>query len=339
MRRRRNRIGLSYVIAFGPHTSTEMVKTAVLAEKHGFHAVFVPEHYYDREAPSILGAISQKTSKIMIGTGVINPFTRYPSLIAMTAVTLSELSGGRLFLGLGSGGVIGSLKHGIPDEFAGLEFGHPLGHMEEIVSVLRRLMSGEKVTFKGRFYQLEDVQLHFKPEQDRIPIYFGQQGPRMMELAGRVADGVIVTLCCTVPYVRNVVETVERSRMAAGRPNGCVDFAARIITSLSKSPKEAVSRAKPLVGRVLIHPGARPVIQASGFELDTVSLKRALDRGSREEIDRCLPDEIVEETAACGTREQILDRIEEFRRAGITLPLIVPIGDDYVDVIKTLSFV
>src|SRR5207245_2861000 len=130
-----NRIGLSYVIGLGPNSAKEMVGSAVLAEKNDFDSVFVPEHYYDRESPSVLGAITHVTSKIRIGTGVINPFTRYPSLIAMTATTLDELSGGRFYLGLGSGGVIGSLSHGIPNEFTNQEFNHPLGHLREAVII------------------------------------------------------------------------------------------------------------------------------------------------------------------------------------------------------------
>ncbi len=333
----RRRIGLSYVIGFGPQTAVEMVQAALLAEKYRFHAVLVPEHYYDRDAPSILGSISQRTSRIVIGTGVINPFTRYPSLIAMTAATLSELTGGRFFLGLGSGGVIGSLAHGIPGEFVDLKFSHPLGHMEEMVSVLRRLLSGERVTFAGRFYSLDGVKINFNPKPARIPIYFGQQGPNMIELAGRIADGVIITLCCTVPYVRKMIELAERSRRSSRGAARSIDFAARIITSISSDQRAAVRRAKPLVGRVFIHPGARPVAESSGFELDSASLKKAIDSGDKEELDRCLPDEVVEMTTACGTKDQIMERLAQYEKAGVTLPLIVPIGRDYRQVIEALS--
>ncbi len=335
--RRIRRIGLSYVIGFGPKTSVEMVQAALFAEKCRFHSVLVPEHYYDRDAPSILGSISQSTSRIMIGTGVINPFTRYPSLIAMTAATLSELTRGRFFLGLGSGGVIGSLEHGIPGEFVDLKFSHPLGHMEEMVSVLRRLLSGERVTFAGRFYNLDGVKINFDPRPAKIPIYFGQQGPKMMKLAGRIADGVLITLCCTVPYVRKVIELVETSRRSSGRAARSIDFAARIITSVSSDQKKAVKLAKPLVGRVFIHPGARPVAEASGFELDSVLLKKAIDSGDETELDRCLPDEVVEMTTACGTKSQIVERLAQYEKTGVTLPLIVPIGRDYRQTIEAVS--
>ena len=331
------RIGLSYVIAQGPNTASEIVEAARLAEKSGFYSVFVPEHYYDRESPSIVGAISQGTSKIRIGTGVINPYTRYPSLIAMTAATLDELSGGRVSLGLGSGGVIGSLEHGIPSEFSGQDFEAPLGHLKELVQIVRRLLSGESVSFKSKFYKLVDVRLHFKPIQSHIPIYFGQQGPKMMELAGQVSDGVLITLCCTVPYVREVVKSVEASERVAGRKSGSVDFAARIITSLDEDRSKALRNAKQLVGLVFIHPGAKPVMELSGFTLPVAEMKKAVDKGRSELLNELVPDEVVNMTTASGTREDILKKIDEFRSAGITHPLIVPIGKNYAEIIKAFA--
>ncbi|HKW04987.1 MAG TPA: LLM class flavin-dependent oxidoreductase [Nitrososphaerales archaeon] len=105
-RHNKNRIGVSFVIGQGPSTAKQIIDSAILAEKIGFNVAFMPEHYYDRDAPSILGAITQSTSRIMIGTGIINPYSRFPSLIAMTVATLNELTAGRVILGLGSGSVM-----------------------------------------------------------------------------------------------------------------------------------------------------------------------------------------------------------------------------------------
>ncbi|HZW56970.1 MAG TPA: LLM class flavin-dependent oxidoreductase [Nitrososphaerales archaeon] len=336
--KRGDRIGLSYVIAQGPNSSGEMVDAALIAESSGFDTVLVPEHYYDREATTVVGAIARSTKRIRVGTGVINPYTRYPSLIAMTAATMDELSNGRAVLGLGSGGVIGSLEHGIPNEFVGQEFSHPLAHLKEIVQVLRILLSGQSVTFEGDFYKLRDVKLHFKPVQDRIPIYFGQQGPKMMELAGQIADGVLITLCCTIPYVRDVISRIEQSEEKAGRKNSSVDYAARIITSMSHDERKAIRDAKQLVGRVFIHPGAKPVMDITGFSLDTQAMKRAVELGRSEEIYDLVPDDIVQMTTASGTKAQIVERVEEFRKAGVTLPLIVPVGkENYPEVIQAFA--
>ena len=184
---------MSYVIGQGPSTAKEIVSSAVLAEKSGLDVVLMPEHYYDRDAPTILGAIAQSTKRVTIGTGIINPYSRFPSLVAMTVATLNELTGGRVLLGLGSGSVIGASKDGIPNEFGGLEYGYPLGHLNELVPLIRRLLSGETVSFEGKFYHLSQVKLNFNPIKKKIPIYFGQQGPNMMALAGQIADGVLIT--------------------------------------------------------------------------------------------------------------------------------------------------
>ena len=314
-----------------------MVAAAKLAEACGFHSVFVPEHYYDREAPSILGAIALSTSRIEIGTGVINPYTRYPSLIAMTAATLDELSEGRAFLGLGSGGVIGSLEHGIPNEIAGLGFNHPLGHIRETIQIVRLLLTGETVNFHGEFYSLENVKLHFRPRREKLPIYLGQQGPKMMELAGELCDGVIITLCCTVPYVKDVIRRIELSEKHHSRNKDLVDFAARIIVSLDADRKEAIGTSKQLVGRVFIHPGAKPVMEASGFHLPIAEIKGAVDSGKSELLDELVPDEIVEMTTASGSKRDVLRKVEEFRSAGVTHPLIVPIGKNFTEVIQAFS--
>ncbi|MGI0079330.1 MAG: LLM class flavin-dependent oxidoreductase, partial [Nitrososphaerales archaeon] len=251
--------------------------------------------------------------------------------------TLDELSNGRAFLGLGSGGVIGSLEHGIPNEFTGQSFSHPLGHLREITEILRRLLSGEKVTFEGEFYSLKDVKLNLRPIQNKIPIYFGQQGPKMMELAGEIADGVVITLCCTVPYVKEVISRIESSELKNGRPRDSVEFAARIITSLSTDRKEAIRQAKQLVGRVLIHPGAKSVIDASGFELDTLAMKKAIEGSHPEKLEELVPDEVVEMTTACGTKNDILARVEEYRKAGVVHKLVVPIGRNYEETIRTFA--
>ena len=336
-RNNEERRGLSFVIGQGPRTAREIVDAAILAEKNGFEVALMPEHYYDRESPSILGAIAQSTKRIKVGTGIINIYSRFPSLIAMTVATLDDLTGGRVVLGLGSGSVIGASKDGVPNEFAQLQYEYPLGHLKELVPLIRKLLAGEEITFQGRFYKMEKVKLNFEPIRHKIPIYFGQQGPKMMEYAGQAADGVLITLCCTTPYVKDVINRVETSQRASGRKKGSIDFAARLITSLSDDPKKAIKRAKQVVGRVYINPGAKPVMDLSGFNLDVAALKKAADRGRDDEIESLVPDEVADSATLSGTKKHVKERLQEFREAGVTLPLIVPIGDNYNEVIGAFA--
>lgn len=215
-----------------------------------------------------------------------------------------------------------------------MQYEFPLLHLKEIVPVIRKLVAGEEVTFHGKCYNLDKVKLNFSPFEQKVPIYFGQQGPKMMEFAGKAADGVLITLCCTVPYCKDVIRRVEASERASNRKMGSVDFAARIITCLSDDPRKALALTKRVVGRVFINPGAKPVIELSGINVDVEALKKAADRGREDELVRLIPDEVADMATASGTKNHIKQRIEEFREAGVKLPLIVPIGDNYEDVLR-----
>jgi 5,10-methylenetetrahydromethanopterin reductase len=118
---------------------------------------------------------------------------------------------------------------------------------------------------------------------------------------------------------------------------GSVDFAARIITCVSSDSKKAIKRSKQLVARVFVNPGAKPVMEATGFELDVPALQRALDAGKYERLYDLVPDEVVELTTASGTGSQVKRRIEEFRNAGVTLPIVVPIGENYLEIIRSFA--
>jgi len=329
------RLGLSFVIGEGARTAEEIVKSAIIAEEEGFYSVFVPEHYYDREATSIIGAIAYTTKKIKIGTGVINPFTRYPSLIAMSIATIDELSRGRAILGLGSGGVIGSLQHGIPSEIVGFEYSHPLEHLKEIIEVMRKLLNGENVTYNGKFYKLNNVKLNLSTVQQKIPIYLGQQGLKMMKLAAQLCDGVIITLCATIPYIKNVRNIIESHKSEAKT----FDYAARIVVSFDEDKNKAIRRAKPLVARVLIHPGAKPLIESSDLKIDMGKLINAIKADNMNTINEIISDDIVQETTASGNLTDIRARMDEYISAGITHPLIVPIGKNFFEIIRKLKMV
>jgi 5,10-methylenetetrahydromethanopterin reductase len=159
----------------------------------------------------------------------------------------------------------------------------------------------------------------------------------MMELAGQMTDGVIITLCATVPYIKDIVGRVQESERASHRRRGSVDFAARIITSLSRDRGKAIRAAKQLVGRVFIHPGARPVMEASDFTLDMAAIKRAVEAGRGDRLGQLVPDSVVEMTTAAGTRSDLRRKIEEFRDAGVTLPLVVPIGRNFLDAVRAFA--
>lgn len=332
------RLGLSYVTHAGPVKSSEIVESAVYAERCGYHSVWVPELYYDRECHTLLGAIAAQTRRIRLATSVVNPVTRHPSLIAMGIATLDELSSGRAILGLGSGGRIGAAVHGIPLEHRGVESGSPVKRLRECIELVRRLLNGERVLYEGEFYRMDDVALEFKPARRRIPIYLGQQGPMMMRLTGEIADGVILTLVCSESYIKQAIDQIAEGARRAARDPKEVDITARIVVSMSYDGRRGRQAAKEIVGKVLVHPGSVPVVKASGIELEEIKpLREALERNDMQTLTKLVKDEWVDMLTASGTPAECRDRLEEYRRAGVKLPLVVPIGKNYRDVIREMS--
>ena len=157
-----------------------------LAEKLGYERVWVVEST-DREAFSQATLLSLSSQRIIVGTDIVSYFSRTPTLLAMGALSLSEISGGRFILGIGPGGTeIIRDGHGIP-------FERPLSRAQEVIPILRRLLSGERFTYEGQFFDIRrDFRLRLSPEAD-IPIYVSAINPKMLQLAGELADGVMLT--------------------------------------------------------------------------------------------------------------------------------------------------
>src|SRR5206468_5878156 len=170
----------------------DAVEFAVEAEKLGLDVCWVAEAW-GADAPSPLGYLAARTETMLLGSGVIQVGTRSPVTIAQTAMTLAHLSGGRFLLGLGvSGPQVMEGLHGVP-------FGHPLGRMRETVEIVRRVFTGEKVTYAGRHYGLplpghsgaKPMRVSLPPVS--VPVYLATLSPKMLALTGEIADGWLGT--------------------------------------------------------------------------------------------------------------------------------------------------
>jgi 5,10-methylenetetrahydromethanopterin reductase len=166
---------------------SEQVELARYAEERGFESVWVCETRLVRDAVTPLAAFAQVTDRIKLATGVVNNWTRSSGLMAMTLATLDELSGGRMMMGIGS----------YWDPLAsnqGIRRRKPLAAMREYVTVVRRLLAMETVTFEGEVVKVRNLRLDLGDGVPRspkkVPIYIGATGPNMMELAGEIGDGV-----------------------------------------------------------------------------------------------------------------------------------------------------
>lgn len=203
----------------------EYIALAQAAERAGFDQFWVSDDLFLRSATVILSAVAQATKRIEIGTCILNPYTINPAQMAMEAVTLDELSGGRFNLGLsaGSGDFL---------KWLGIEQEKPRTAVIETVQAIKRLTSGERAAANGDFLRWsEEAYLRFKPRR-RVPVYLGAMSPKMLQTIGAVADGGLPLLFPPEHYA-NVMPHILAGAQSAGRDVNEVDLAACIWCSVS----------------------------------------------------------------------------------------------------------
>ena len=200
----------------------QLVRHAVLAEQAGFDMVVVSEHFHpwvdDASASgfafSTLGAMAQATERIELTTGVTTPLWRFhPAIVAQAAATLDRLSGGRFNLGVGTGENLneGPLGYHFP------KYAERAARMSEALDIMRRLLEGEKLSYRGDYYTTDRAKL-YSPPVSRVPILLAAGGPKTAGLAGRKADGIIVSVKDPAVALERVIGPARESAAEAGRP-------------------------------------------------------------------------------------------------------------------------
>jgi alkanesulfonate monooxygenase SsuD/methylene tetrahydromethanopterin reductase-like flavin-dependent oxidoreductase (luciferase family) len=298
---------------------------AAAAERAGFDAVFVAEGHGD--ALSLCHPIAAATSRVEVGTAIANAALRPPVLAAKTAAQLDHATGGRFILGLGTANAIMNGRFGIAP-FA------PLIMIEEYVAVVRAVLAGQAGGYAGDVFRTGMVPLDSPVVRPDLPVYLAALGPKMLALAGRIADGVVLNLMS--PAQAGQAAAIVRSAAAqAGRDPASVQVSCVVHCCLSDDPAAAAQAARSVVPRYILHP-AIPRLFGAGPWLDAArKLTLAGDRaGAAEQVPQHVADAFVArgDLAACAAR------VEEYRAAGADLPVLFPMpagqaGWDYESVI------
>jgi alkanesulfonate monooxygenase SsuD/methylene tetrahydromethanopterin reductase-like flavin-dependent oxidoreductase (luciferase family) len=291
------------------------VELARQAEAWGYEGLWVT-HGGGRDSFLVLSAYAQATRTILLGTGVVPVYPRHPVALAQEALTLAELSGGRFRLGLG-------ISHRSTMEDAlGLELGRPLPVMREYVAVLRSALLG-KVEHVGARYRVSwRSTLPILPGPP--PLLVAGLSPNMLELAGEIADGVILWLCAPT-YVREVVmPALTRGRAKSGKSLEGFEIVAAVPVALTDDVQVATALFKEELTRYLPLPFYRRMLAASGFGDDLAAFDR--DRSGRGSPGLAVPDRLASALGGIGDGQVLRDFLGAYRRAGVTLPAVRPIG-------------
>jgi F420-dependent oxidoreductase-like protein len=316
------------------------VDFAVEAERLGLDVCWVAEAW-GADAPSPLGYLAARTERMLLGSGVIQVGTRSPVTIAQTAMTLAHLSGGRFLLGLGvSGPQVMEGLHGVP-------FGHPLGRMRETVEIVRRVFTGEKVTYAGRHYDLplpgaKPMRVSLPPVS--VPVYLATLSPKMLALTGEIADGWLGT--SFIPERADAYfEHLDGGLARAGRTRASLDIcqgAEISLVSEAELARTLASRKKELAFSL----GGMGTATANfyndaysrqGWAEVAAAVRVRWQAGDRDGAAAQVTDEMVLATTLIGTEDMVRARLRAWREAGVDTVRLYPSGDTPTARLDTLA--
>jgi len=313
------------------------LQLAQRADEAGLDALWITEDPDGWDAFGLLGAISQRTSKIQLGTGVTNPYLRHPDLIASSVATLDHLAPGRVFLGLGRG------QPEWYEKSLGIEVGSPLGRLEETISLLRQWWAPEAIASSDGEIHIDAWKRVISPLSPP-PIYLAAAGPKALDLAGRAADGVLFNMLATPVYLRKAIARVRASAEAAGRNPDDLQFIANPGIVVTDDPSPLLAGRKRFVANVLTLPGMEVLLENP--ELDVAGIMRRVraymktdellarggafadfsEHGDIAAAVSEIPDALVEAGSAVGQISTIRERIWEFAELGLTELMVTRSG-------------
>ncbi|MDP9180247.1 MAG: LLM class flavin-dependent oxidoreductase [Chloroflexota bacterium] len=331
----------SISVGFGRENWPRSIDFVVEAEKLGVHSVWSAEAW-GSDAVSPLAFVAARTSKILLGTGIMQAGSRSPALVGMTAMTMAALSGGRFLLGLGTSGPQ------VMEGWHGVRFERPVKRMREIAEIVRLVTSGERVAYSGRVYQLplpggegKAIKSAMGPSP-RILVYLATLGPKSLEMTGEIADGWLGT--SFMPEHADVFfDHIRAGAQKAGRPFEEIDLHAGGVVAFSDDVESLLPPRKPGVAFTLGAMGSREhnfyneAYQRAGYRDLAREVQGLWLEGRKDEATQMIPDEIVTQTNLLGSEEMVKARIRAYRDAGVTTIRVEPEGRGMEERLETLG--
>ncbi|MDL2213945.1 LLM class flavin-dependent oxidoreductase [Clostridia bacterium OttesenSCG-928-O13] len=293
---------------------TTTVDYARLAEELGYGAAWVAEDYFCGGAFTIATACAAATNSVDIGIGVLNPYTRHPALIAMEAAALQDYSSGRLLLGLGSSNALWIEKQ------MGIPFKDILPHLSECTQILRSMLGGQTTSLDGQVFHTQNMQPRVKA-QTPAPLIYGVKSEKMLQQAGQVADGVLLSVGTSAPYVRWALAQVKEGASAAGRSIDDFFVAAYLLISIDEDRGKARARVKKKLAHYMGLHGDHPIMRQAGFGPEVMApFREGFLKGElREDL---VTEEMLELLTVSGTPEDCRASLQQLLDAGVTQPVV-----------------
>lgn len=319
-------------------------------ERAGVDLIAVPEAY-SFDAVSQLGFLAARTSKITLASGILQLYTRTPTLTAMTAAGLDYVSNGRFELGIGASGPQ------VIEGFHGVRYDAPLGRTREIIDICRMTWRREPVVHDGAKYRIplpagegtglgKPLKLINHPVRERIPITVASLGQKSVEQTAEIADGWLPMF-----FHPEKAAAVWGDALAAGTAKRSADLGALdvfaspslAITDRPELQAAALAAVKPHLALYVGGMGARgknfynDLVASYGFEAEAVRIQDLYLEGRRDEAIAAVPDDLVRAISLIGSASEVAERVEAFRAAGVTTLTVTPLARDSAERVALMS--
>ncbi len=305
------------VFVLSPGEKMNVVERARWAEEQGYDDVWIPDGAGKMHSLSVAAALAATTQRIRIGVGIVPVFTHTPAVLASATTAIADLAPGRFVLGMGSS------TAAMIEKWHGLRFEKPLTRVHETVLVLRQMLAGEKSNFSGKTLQSQGFKLY--PPAPEVPLMLAALRPKMLALAGGVAEGVILHLA-PVQGLPKMLQEVAKGAKTHGRDLAKVEVALRLNVLVSND----LPRAKEQMRQFLLPYFSSAVYNAflawCGYEEAAKRIAQGFAQRNREATAAALTDDMVDALAVVGSAQYCRERILEFAAAGVHSIALSPIA-------------
>ncbi len=335
-------LGINYAGGF-----KEVVAEVADLEKAGLDVVFVPEAY-SFDAVSALGYLAAATERVELASGILQLYTRTPTLTAMTAAGLDYVSEGRYILGLGASGPQ------VIEGFHGVPYDNPIGRTREVVEICRQVWRRERLAYQGKHYTIplpegqgtglgKSLKLINHPVRERIPVLLAALGPKNVELAAEIAEG-----WQPIFYLPERAKDVWGDALEAGYAKRDaslppLDIYAGPALAIGDNVEGMREFIKPHIALYIGGMGAKgknfyhDVATKYGYGAEADRIQELYLAGDKEGAAKVVPDELVRDISLIGSREFVKERVAAFHEAGVTVLNVVPMGATTADRVKLIE--
>ena len=327
--------------ANAPDGFQRVVEYTQEAERLGVDVAWTAEAW-GMDAVTPLAYVAARTTKILLGTGIMQISARVPAHTASTALTLASITGNRFLLGLGASGpqVVEGL-HGVP-------FRAPITRMRETIEIVRMAFRGEKLRYEGKYHTLplpggqgKPLRLSHQPNPN-LPIYLATLSPRGLELTGELADGWLGT-SFTPEHAGAHLDHLAAGAAKAGRSLADIDICIGGAVAFGDDVEALIAPRKKQMAFTLGAMGSattnfyNDAFRRGGFEDDAIAVQQLWLEGKRDRAAARVPDSMILQTSLLGTDDMVRDRIRAYRSAGVDMLRLDPQGDGLDAKLETLA--